>query len=267
MAARRAGENGNRRTPVLRYAAAGSLLLAAAVAAAWCYHRADHFLATGRRFVLLPGTGTGRGLELDGVTYASREAILSVFAADFGKSVYLAPLDARRRQLLAVDWVKDAVIMRRWPDGLFVRIIERRPVAFVRLPGPNGASRAALIDAEGVLLRLPPQGRFRLPVLTGVLPEQSRTMRRLRVERALEALNEAGGALAARVSEIDVSDPDNLVLTCPEEGRALALKVGASNFGTRLENFFAHYPEIRRRLPQAAVFDLRLDDRIIAEGQ
>ncbi len=266
MAARQAGGNGNRRAHLLRYAAAGSLVLAGAVAAAWCYHRADHFLATSRRFVLVPGTGTGGGLELEGVTYASREAILSVFAPDLGKSVYLVPLEARRRQLLAVDWVKDAVIIRRWPDGLLVRIMERRPVAFVRLPGPHGASRAALIDAEGVLLRLPPQGRFRLPVLTGVLPEQSRAMRRLRVERALEALNEAGATFAPRISEIDVSDPDNLVLTCPEEGRALALKVGASNFRARLENFFVHYPEIRRRLPQAAVFDLRLDDRIIAEG-
>jgi hypothetical protein len=42
------------------------------------------------------------------------------------------------------------------------------------------------------------------------------------------------------------------------------LLLGNQRFLPRLRNFLNHYPEIRRRLPKAAAFDLRLDDRITA---
>ena len=32
-------------------------------------------------------------------------------------------------------------------------------------------------------------------------------------------------------------------------------------------NFINHYPEIRKRSPEAGAFDLRLDDRITAKGK
>lgn len=265
MARKPGADNESRIRGMLRFAGVGAGALALAAGLAWCYHRIDRFLANNERFVLPSPSGPGGpGLEIEGMRYASPEAVFQVFAADFGRSIYLAPLAERRRQLLAVDWVQDAVIERRWPRQLRVRIVERRPVAFVRLPSRHG-SQVVLIDAEGIFLRIPPQTRFELPVLTGLVPQQSLAMRRLRIERALRVLNEAGEELAERISEIDVSDPDNLLITCAAQNQALALKVGAGNFRARLRNFFSHYAEIRRRLPQAAVFDLRLDDRIIAE--
>lgn len=266
--ARKPGQSNEARIRgVLRLAGVGAAALAMAAGLAWCYHRIDHFLAKERQFVLPdPNRAEAPGVRIEGIRYASSEDILQIFAADFGRSVYLVPLAARRRQLLAVDWVKDAVVERRWPHEIRVRIVERQPVAFVRLPSRQG-SQVMLIDAEGVFLRIPPQARFELPVLTGLVPQQSPAMRRLRIERALRVLNEAGQEFVQRISEIDVSDPDNILITCAAQDQALALKVGAGNFRARLQNFFAHYAEIRRRLPQAAVFDLRLDDRIIAEEQ
>jgi hypothetical protein len=38
--------------------------------------------------------------------------------------------------------------------------------------------------------------------------------------------------------------------------------MGESNFARRYQNFVGHYPEIRKRSPEAKAFDLRLDDRI-----
>ncbi|MCS6952223.1 MAG: FtsQ-type POTRA domain-containing protein [Bryobacterales bacterium] len=265
MGRRLAASGASRRRAILRALGFGTAALAFAGAVAWCYHRVDRFLATDERFVLAGPDGPhGPGVQIEGIRYAPRSDILQVFAADFGKSVYLAPLAERRRQLLAVDWVKDAAVERRWPRELRVRLVERQPVAFVRVPSRQ-ATQVVLIDAEGVFLRLPARARFELPVLTGLLPQQSLPMRRVRVECALRVLKEVGPDLAARISELDVSDPDNVLITCTTQDQALALKVGAENFRARLENFFAHYAEIRRRLPQAAVFDLRLEDRIIAE--
>jgi hypothetical protein len=56
------------------------------------------------------------------------------FAEDSGKSVFDIPLAERRRHLLAVDWVREASVMRVWPDRIRIDIVERVPVAFASLP-------------------------------------------------------------------------------------------------------------------------------------
>jgi hypothetical protein len=38
--------------------------------------------------------------------------------------------------------------------------------------------------------------------------------------------------------------------------------LGDRDFAQRYQNFLNHYPEIKRRLPNAATLDLRLEDRI-----
>ncbi|HSW50431.1 MAG TPA: hypothetical protein VLH09_09665, partial [Bryobacteraceae bacterium] len=70
-----------------------------------------------------------------------------------------------------------------------------------------------------------------------------------------------------RISEIDVSDPGNLKIVQPAEGRVVMLMLGDRSFRSRLHNFLRHYPEILKRLPGAVNFDLRLDNRITALGE
>jgi hypothetical protein len=42
----------------------------------------------------------------------------------------------------------------------------------------------------------------------------------------------------------------------------ITLFLGDHNFAGRYRNFVSHYAEIQRRLPGAAMLDLRLEDRI-----
>lgn len=218
----------------------------------------DEFLSTDPRFVL------NSGVAVEGIKHAPRERIDAVFARDMGRSIYLAPLAERRASLLAIDWVKDATVSRRWPDQIAVRLVERTPVAFLVAPG-GGAP--ALIDAEGVVLSLPPRAKLDLPALTGITREQTLEARRERVSRAMEFLRDAG-AWAGRVSEVDATEAGNLKVTITDRGRAYQLWMGNRNYGVRLENFLKFREEINRRLPLATIFDLRLDDRITvpAEG-
>ncbi len=53
-------------------------------------------------------------------------------------------LGERRRRLLAVDWVKDASVSRRWPNRVSVNVIERRPVAFAQIAGDWAAGPRAM---------------------------------------------------------------------------------------------------------------------------
>jgi hypothetical protein len=81
------------------------------------------------------------------------------------------------------------------------------------------------------------------------------------VQRMLRLTGELGDQ-AAQVSEIDVSDRDNLKVTQPWEGRIVTLHLGDHNFALRYRNFLNNFSAIKQRLPGAVNLDLRLEDRI-----
>ena len=261
----RAAEEARRLPPRprrLRLWVAVAVLVAAAVAAALIFYQVDQFLASDPRFTLA-GEGAS-GLRFEGAAYVSPGKLRQAFARDFGRSVYLIPLEARRRELLNVDWVREARVERHWPNRVVVRIAERTPVAFVLLPGAAGApARTALIDAEGVILDAPQRASFAFPVLLGLSAAQPRQERRQRVEWFLGFLREAG-PVASLVSEADLGDAENLKIIALIEDVPVRLWLGKANFRERLDNFLANHAEIRRLLPQAAAFDLRLDRHITA---
>lgn len=250
---------------ILRYGllvCAVTLMLAGGIYASQQFQQ---FLIRDPRFFLPGPVDYGLespSLDLTGVKYASRAQILRIFDQDFGRSLYLFPLAERRRSLRQVKWVHDATIVRIWPNRVAVQIIERKPAAFIKLPAENMA-RWALIDDEGVILEPPPKAGFHLPVLAGIRSTETAEKRAARVRR-MERLNKELGRMADKVSEVDVSDLDNLKITEQVEGTAVSLMLGDHNFSSRVQNFLDHYSDIRRKMPQASTFDLRLDDRITA---
>lgn len=226
------------------------------IASLYLLHRLEQFLIRDPRFALSGLDGDTAAIEISGAAHASRSQIERVFAIDLGRSVYLLPLSDRREALRTVDWVKDASIARLWPNRVVVRVEERKPVAFLTL----APSRFALIDEDGVILP-PAADRFALPVLTGVRASDAMSDRRDRVHRMLRLTRELGDE-ARNISEIDVSDRDNLKVTAPRSGHMVTLLLGDRNFALRYQNFVNHFNEIKRRLPDAATLDLRLEDRI-----
>ena len=243
-----------------------NLVLAGAALAMVIYagRQVRRFVNTDPRFTLASPDERSAGLTMDGVVHASRYRVLATFTPDFGRSVFLSPIEERRRRLLAIDWVEDASIARIWPNRMAVHIKERKPVAFVNLPVPGGrGSRVLLIDAQGVLLAPPPQSHFAFPVLSGITDEQTEPERRLRVEAMLRLLGDLG-PLGKDISEVDAAAPENLIIVTRVEGATVELVMGNQKFSQRMQNFLEHYPEIHRHSADARAFDLRLDDRITA---
>jgi len=234
--------------------AAGTVAVALA-SMLYIFHLVDRFLTMDSRFAL-GGPDDDTSLLISGAAHASRPAIEKIFADDEGVSVYLIPLAQRRDAIREVAWVREASVARVWPNRVIVRVAERTPVAFVRL----NASRFGLIDADGVILP-PVTDRFKLPVLTGARASDPVAARRVGVQRMLRLTAELGDATAG-ISEVDVSDGDNLKVSLPYDGRSLTLLLGDRNFAARYRNFVSHYAQIQQRLPGAAVLDLRLEDRI-----
>ncbi len=116
----------------------------------YALHSLEQFLIRDSRFALNgpKARPIPRPSKSPGANHASARRIEAVFAEDSGRSVYLLPLADRQAALRTVDWVKDASIVRLWPNRIVVRVWERTPVAFITL----AASRFGLIDEDGVIL-------------------------------------------------------------------------------------------------------------------
>jgi cell division protein FtsQ len=236
----------------------------------FAWRRTEEFLIKDDRFRIMEAeefAGQSPNLIIEGIHYASAPQIRHVFAQDFGRSLYLVPQQKRRQQLLEIDWVEEASVSKIWPNTLKVWIRERVPVAFVRLrPNPrDGMSQLALLDKDGYVLRPKVAAKFTLPVITGVRESESLENRRARVRRVLGMLKDAG-PLAAQISEINVADPNNLIVAEHVNSRVVNLMLGDENYAERLQNFLANYNEIKQKRPDARMLDLRVDGVITAAG-
>lgn len=249
--------------PRLKIAVWVVALTVALVIALVGWHRLEQYLIHDPRFAVNgpEGADDASVIQIQGAQHASRRAIEGAFAEDMGQSIYLLPLEARRSTLRTVDWVKDATVMRLWPNRVVVRVAERKPVAFVTLPG----SRYGLVDEDGVILP-PATDRFHLPVLRGVTARDPLADRRDRVQR-MQRLLRALGANADKIAEVDVTDREDLRVTQPYDGRMVTLLLGDQNFAVRYQNFLNHYAEIREKMPDASSLDLRMEDRITVVQQ
>ena len=238
-----------------------------AVGCLWAASQIEQFVITDQQFVLQgppePGIRSEH-FQIAGIMHASEQQITDVFVRDFGRSVYLCPIAERRRRLLAVDWVKEASVSRVWPNRILVHIKERTPVAFVQIDAPDGSMLYGLVDSDGVMLDPQRASKLALPVIAGVLTApKDEAKRRDQVKRFLRLQTELG-MMMDKISEIDVTDLENLKITQNFDGRALTLMLGNQQFLQRYRNFVDNYVEIRKRLPDAVVLDLRLKDRITA---
>lgn len=234
---------------------------------AWGARQVNAFLDTDARFdfACVQDAAKCANLEIHGATYTSRTRIVNAFAPDFGGSVFKIPLAERRRRLLAIDWVNTASISRVWPRGIAVTITERTPAAFAKLPIAGTVRyRFSLIDAEGVLLSIPRGVRFRLPVLSGVNENQTEADRKVRVH-AMQHLLDDLGPQAKDISEINAASTIDMRLIASVDGQAVELWIGDQHYRSRYQHFVENYPEIRKHSEGATIFDLRLDDRILAK--
>lgn len=226
-------------------------------------HELERFLIRDARFRLPMAAEYGEespNLHIQGLRYASRERVTAVFNSDVGRSVFLLPLSVRRESLQSVPWVKDAVVIRTWPNHVTATIVEREPVAYIEVPA-DSMSRWYLIDDDGVVLDPPRTYDADLPMLTGIRPREDQETRKNKVHRSLKMLAELG-ELKQNVSDVDATDITNLKITAKQDGRAVRLLLGDRNYQRRYRTFLDHYEGMRNRIVRNCVVDLQTDGHI-----
>lgn len=221
------------------------------------FYAGFRFLDTSPRFRLWDTSA----VEVLNLRYASATLVRERFAEDAGRSVLWIPLEARRKAVEEIPWIARARVERLLPNRLRVVVEERTPVAFLRQ-----GSQLVLVDAEGVLLERPEAARFTFPVVTGIHPGMEREERRARLklyEEFIRDLDAGERTYSDDISEVDLSDTENLRATVAEKGEAVLLHFGRDRYREKYEAYRKHRPLWQQTGERVDSVDLRYRGQLV----
>jgi cell division protein FtsQ len=209
-------------------------------------------------------------VEISGVKNASRAHVMEVAGADIGRNIFYVPLDERKKQLEQIPWVEEASVMRLLPNRIAVAIRERTPVAFAQI-----GSRISLIDANGVVMGMPAdrKTKYSFPVIRGIAetePLSSRAAAMKFYNRLVSELGATDGESASsgpnyvkQLSEVDLSDPENVKVTANDPGGTMVVHLGKEDFLPRYKLYVAHIAEWRQQFQNVQSVDLRFEGQVV----
>ena len=200
-------------------------------------------------------------IEVTGMQNVTKAQIMEVMGADIGRNIFFIPLAQQKAQLEQIPWVESASVMRFVPNRLKVEVHERTPVAFARV-GP----RIFLIDAGGTLMELPQKHKYSFPVIVGMNPGEPLSTRAPRMKAYNELVKDldAGGARYSQdLSEVDLSDLDNLKVRVNDPAGDVLVELGSSEYLKRYKTYVSHVQEWRQQFQKLESVSLRYDNQVI----
>ena len=201
-------------------------------------------------------------ITLRGNYRLSNGEVLALVGGLRGQSILTVRLSTWQQRLLASPWVEGAQLRRVLPSRVDIIIDEREPIGIGRLSGS-----LYLIDARGNVIDEfgPRYADLDLPVIDGLAArpsegagavDEARAQLASRVIAALATRPE----LAARVSQIDVSDAHDAVVIL--EGDTAMLRLGEDEFVDRIQDYLDVAPALRERVANIDYVDLRFNHRL-----
>jgi len=102
-------------------------------------------------------------IRVEGRETTDRETILEALGAHPGTPILAVDPVRAKQQLESLPWVRSALIERRLPDMIYVRLVEREPMALWQHGG-----KIELIDRTGAVIPVTRLDRFaKLPMVVG----------------------------------------------------------------------------------------------------
>jgi cell division protein FtsQ len=95
--------------------------------------------------------------------------VLEVLGMKPGQSIFSADLWSARERLARLEWIASAEIHRRYPDAIFVTLVEKRPFALWQAPADaRGEASIWVVERNGLPITSRDLEKFRrLPKLAG----------------------------------------------------------------------------------------------------
>jgi len=232
---------------------AATILCALVVAAGMLYHYGERSW----RFRV----ESSDNIDVAGMENVTKAQIMEVMGADIGRNIFFIPLAQQKAQLEQIPWVESASVMRFVPNRLRVEIHERTPVAFARV-GP----RIFLIDAGGSLMELPQKRKYSFPVILGMNPGEplsTRTPRMKAYNELVRDLDSGGARYAQDLSEVDLSDLENIKVRVNDPHGDVEVELGSTDFLRRYKTYVSHVQEWRQQFQKLESVNLRYDNQVI----
>ena len=202
-------------------------------------------------------------IEVRGNHHVSRAQVLDAIGVDIERNIFFVSVADQKKQLEAIPWIQSASVMRLLPNRLRIDLHERTPVAFAEVNG-----RIALIDAHGVIMDMPPgaQSMFSFPVIVGMSDNDPLSTRAARMKiygDLIKQLDSTGANYSHELSEVDVSNPDDVKATVADPKGAVRMHLRAPNFLGPYQLYIAHVQEWRTQFPRLDSVDLRFNGQVI----
>jgi len=231
-----------------------------------------------------PSGFTVRWIEVSNEELLSKERIRALAGIKVGDNLFSADLQKIRARVCTHPDIRDAIVSRRMPGGVLIRVHERFPIAaifcpplspprqfsgqagFAAVPFEGGRMRRCVVDAEGVVLSARKERNSKsLPVLIGLKLGAVRPGDRLcspAAKHALGIVEHYRGSELCRQLElvsVDVSDPDNYLM---RSNLVQEIRLGNENLGERLHllSFILTQRKYRGLDGPASYIDLRWKD-------
>ncbi len=183
--------------------------------------------------------------------------VVALSGLKIGENLFAANLKAATQRLVADPAIKDALLVRKPPGGLLVKLRERRPLALAAVPeGLCG------LDGDGVLFPLR-QASFDLPVVTGIdaVADKPGVYNFSNLVAFLDQLRSDTPAFLEEVSEVHlVSATEARVFLV---GDGLTLRMGLEDAVEQVRRFDAFVRAGAHRNQIPAYVDLRFSNQVI----
>jgi cell division protein FtsQ len=228
-------------------------------------HQAQSFAVRSWRFRV----HSDKDIELAGDAPNSQAQVLEKMHEAIGRNVFQLSLAEQKQALERIPWVESATVIRLWPNHLRVIVKERTPVAFIAL-----GDRIELIDAQGVLMEIPPSvlSDYSFPVILGMTESEPLSTRAPRMKTFMRLLRELDGGdgvsepkaqYSRNLDEADLSDPEDVKVTAKGGSGPIVLHLGNEDFLPRFMVFLSNVQKWEQERGKLESVDLRYGRQVI----
>jgi cell division protein FtsQ len=126
--------------------------------------------------------------------------------------------------------------------------------------------RIFLVDAGGTLMELPQKHKYSFPVILGMNPGEPLSTRvpRMKAYNQLVQDLDAGGARYSQdLSEVDLSDLENLKVRVNDPQGDVLVELGSSDYLKRYKTYVSHVKDWRQQFQKLESVNLRYDNQVI----
>jgi cell division protein FtsQ len=165
------------------------------------------------------------------------------------------------RRLETHPWIRHATVVKRFPDRVLIKVLERKPAVLVGVQG-----RLYYMDGEGKILdRVPPGGSLDFPMITGLEPDVKKAHRGVEGRELRQALSLFRVLQAAprlgNLSEIRIDRSEGLSFILEEF--SVPVYVGWSGFLEKRGRFERALPSLTSQWNAIERVDLRYAGQIV----